>query len=270
MSDIEAIAKAVEKSADFGTQALQTGEKAGGFFARVFQEPIEAGVGILTDRLKVARLKKWDQMADEIDEILSRRGISDTRPVSPKLGIPLLENAGIEDEPEIQKLWTNLLANAMDPSFLEEVRIAYVEIIKGMSPLDAKLLLSMYNSLNVADRSKVDVATSRPFYRSQVCAGLNLTEDSYALSTDNLLRLQCIVPYARRAALGNGLKASGGEVFLSVESRSPAIAITSLGLRLVEACTSRGLHNDSVIFEVGTNFTYTVDSSLDLQPANLR
>ena len=41
MSEAEEIAKAVQGVAKFGEKSLETSKKIGGFFARVFKEPIQ-------------------------------------------------------------------------------------------------------------------------------------------------------------------------------------------------------------------------------------
>ena len=128
MSDIEEIAKAVQKTSDFGVKALGTTEKAVGFLAQVFKEPITEVSGMLTDRLKFARWKRLVEMRSQVNEILSNRGISDTRSVLPKLALPLLDEASLEEDAGLQKLWSHLLANAMDPSFSGDLRTAFVEI----------------------------------------------------------------------------------------------------------------------------------------------
>jgi hypothetical protein len=56
MSEVVAVAKAVEETAKLGRQALETSERAGGFIAKVFKEPIEECAGMLTDHLKH---KRW-------------------------------------------------------------------------------------------------------------------------------------------------------------------------------------------------------------------
>jgi hypothetical protein len=98
MSEIGSVAGAVKESAKFGTQFVKTGEKAGGFLAKVFKEPTKAGVGMLTDQLCLMRLRRWDNMADEVIEILERRGVKDTKAVLPQIGLPLLESAAIETD----------------------------------------------------------------------------------------------------------------------------------------------------------------------------
>ena len=62
------------------------------------------------------------------------------RHCSLKLGIPWVENASLEDDETMQELWANLLANALNPHFKEEVRTAFLGIIKELSVLDARIL----------------------------------------------------------------------------------------------------------------------------------
>jgi Abortive infection alpha len=172
MDKVTEIAKAVGKTADFGTQALQTSEKAGGFIAGVFKEPIEQSMGILCDRIRLARLRRLDEMADEVNEILSRRGMTDTRAVSLKVGVPLLDEAALEEEPELKRLWSNLLANAMDPAFTSEMRVAYTEILRNLSPMDARVLALMYNSLRQTGQLTKDDPELVPFHMVDIATKL--------------------------------------------------------------------------------------------------
>jgi hypothetical protein len=183
--EIVAAANAIEKTAEFGTQALQTSEKAGGFIAKVFKEPIEGIAGIFTDRIHLARLRRWDGMADEVIEILKRRGITDTRAVMPKFGLPLLEAAALEDDVELQKLWSGLLANAMDPRFTPEMRTAYTEIIKGLTGQDALILQLLCNSLRGKGQEARDEPGQWPFKMEAVCNALQLGIDDYSLSVES-------------------------------------------------------------------------------------
>jgi len=266
MSEVEAIAKAVEKSAEFGSQSLQTGEKVGGFFARVFKEPIEAGVGMLTDRLRVMRLKRWDAMADEVNEILARRGVKETKAVPPKLGLPLLEEAAFEEEPTLQELWSRLLANAMDPNFGAEVRIAYTEIIKSMTAADAKVLKLMYNSLRVANNLDINKADQVQINGSAICAALNMPREEYLLSIENLMRLRCAAHYFAPVEFGKGLKSDGSTTHLSSYSGSEMVVITPLGIRFVEAC-SDGV--DFGVEHVRASHSFTHSFTVGLTPEDI-
>ena len=57
-----------------------------------------------------------------------------------KLGIPFAENASLEENPSLQDLWANLLANALTPDKKTDRYPYFVSILKEISPLDAKTL----------------------------------------------------------------------------------------------------------------------------------
>ena len=58
-----------------------------------------------------------------------------------KLGIPWIENASLEDDPIIQDMWANLMANALNPNFKDKaLRTAFISIIKELSVIDVKVI----------------------------------------------------------------------------------------------------------------------------------
>jgi hypothetical protein len=142
MSDAEEIAKAVQSVARFGDKALETSQKVGGFFARVFKEPIAEVSGMVTDKLRFVRWQRLVAMSDEVNKILEDRGVRETKSVPPKLALPIFEESSLEHDPSLQYLWNHLLANAMDPKFNGELRYGFVDMIKNITGIEAKILNS--------------------------------------------------------------------------------------------------------------------------------
>ena len=68
------------------------------------------------------------------------------KPVPLKFGLPLLEAAALENDPDLRDMLATLLAVATDPSSDVVPRRAMVSIISEMDPLDAKVLLAAFNS----------------------------------------------------------------------------------------------------------------------------
>ena len=232
MSDIEEISKAVQKASNLGVKALETGEKVGGFFAQVFKEPITEVSGMLTDRLKFVRFKRLVELQSQVNEILSNRLISDTRSVAPKLALPLLEEASLEEDADLQKLWSNLLANAMDPSFLGDLRTGFVEMIKGLTALDAGILEFFYKLLKREDHlTPLEGVIHYSLKKEQIMQALNITEADYQVSAFNLMRIQCIAPAV--------LKTTGisfGDEATTIYKGIDAVTLTPLGVKFAQAC----------------------------------
>lgn len=89
--EAEEIAKAIQSFAKFGEKSLETSEKLGGFFSRVFNDPIAEVSVMITDKLKFVRWQHLVQMSDDVNKILKDRGIKETRSVTPKLALPIFK-----------------------------------------------------------------------------------------------------------------------------------------------------------------------------------
>ena len=232
MSDVEEIAKAIQKASDLGVKALETTEKVGDFFAQVFKEPISEVAGMLTDRLKFARWKRLVDMQSQVNKILSSRCISDTRSVPPKIALPLLQEASLEDDTDLQKLWNHLLVNAMDPSFSGDLRVGFVEMIRGLTALDAKLLEFFYQILKRENRLlPLEGVIQYSLKKEQIMPALNISEADYQVSAFNLMRVQCIAPAVIKAT---GI--SFGDEPTTIYKGIDAVTLTPLGVRFAQAC----------------------------------
>ena len=62
--------------------------------------------------------------------------------------VPLLEYASYEDEPELRQMWASLLAASVSPAFDSSMHPKYSEVLKQLSPLEARLLKDMYDTFN--------------------------------------------------------------------------------------------------------------------------
>jgi hypothetical protein len=64
--------------------------------------------------------------------------------VPPKILFPLLEGVSYEEDEDMHTMWSALLANAANPSSSEQVRPAFIALLKQMSPDEAHLLNWFY------------------------------------------------------------------------------------------------------------------------------
>lgn len=231
MSDTEEIAKAVQSVAKLGEKSLETSEKLGAFFARVFREPINEVSGMITDKLRFVRWRRLVQMSDEVKKILEDRGVQETRPVQPKLALPIFEEGSLENDGNLQQLWNHLLANAMDPSFNGELRYGFVDMIKNITGVEAVILNAFYEILKregrTADLAKI---TNYHLTKEQIMQMVGIDEVQYQVSAFNLMRMQCIAP----AVIKGGVRM--GTEPLTIYKGTDAVVLTPLGVKFVEAC----------------------------------
>src|SRR5688572_19256690 len=126
--DLKETAKAVQEVAKTTKAGIDATTKLGTFIAQVTNESIEAVTGILADKLRFIRWQRQLRIRDRLMEEIESRGIEGHfRIVAPKLALPIIENASLEEDDDLQDMWINLLASALDPSFRGRVRIAYIE-----------------------------------------------------------------------------------------------------------------------------------------------
>jgi hypothetical protein len=117
------------------------------------------------------RIKLSLKMFHKTQRMLSEAGIA-LQAVPPRLFLPMLEAASIEDDEDLHTKWSALLANAAaSPG---KVHPSYIEILKQLTPDDARFLDKLY------------IATNDTRFRQ--LKGL-LGEDQFGIPFQNIVRL---------------------------------------------------------------------------------
>lgn len=235
MSEIGESAKVVTETAKLCTTSIEAAEKMGGFLSQILNEPITEAVGIFGDKLKFMRWKRKLRIVDEVNRILDERGVKNIRPIPPKLAIPILEQASLEENDELQDIWCRLIANSLDPNFNMEIRYAFIEIIKNLTALDAKILKYIYEA--TMERNK-QYNTEK--FQAYKISFNSIKENTLAsnieteLSMYNLKRVQCVWDNDVIE-----LRHDTARIALNKLRETPAHStyrITSLGVAFILAC----------------------------------
>ena len=153
------------------------------------QKLLEKACDLISSNFEIAfpqmtlwKLARFTDSCIKASEILHRRGImncTEARQISAKFGFIYIAQASVEDDPMLQELMAGLLANAMDPNFdKEKLRLAYLDILKSLDPCDAQILAYCYKKKLPGVMTKDDVTKA-----------LNISEDTYDCSLENLKRL---------------------------------------------------------------------------------
>jgi hypothetical protein len=144
-------AKAAQEIAKAAGTAIDATKSLGGWFDRIFGRAIEESVGqIWTDRIAARRVEAaiydWQRLLtlrNNVEKKLRAKGIETTRLIPPKIALPLLEHATMENEEDLHILWENLLATALDPNE-EEIKRTYISVLGELTAKDAHALRLMY------------------------------------------------------------------------------------------------------------------------------
>ena len=133
VSEITEVAKTLRS-------ALEAASGFGKYMADVAGDIPHDLVGIVGDRLKIYRMVQAHKAAQKAYEGLRTRGIDPIEEPSPSIVLPILEGAVNEGREELADLWAKLLEASIDPSRANKVRREFIEIVKSMEPLDARVL----------------------------------------------------------------------------------------------------------------------------------
>jgi hypothetical protein len=181
---------------------------------------------MLWDHLKVVRFERQIRLIDRVRRFLAERGMDGpTRTIALKIGLPLLDNATLEEDDDLQDVWARLLVNGGDADSGIEMRRAFVSVLAEMTALDVRnLALIEQAGQSNAESASTGVWTCRlpekgiAFVQAGETRG-ELPSSDVTISLSNLERLGCID--------------AASQTYQMVD-------LTPFGRALVRACTYQG------------------------------
>src|SRR6516225_3784624 len=187
-------AAATEATANASKEAIQASRELGHFISG----PAREAVGILEDYVKVVRFERRVRLADRVRKFLIERGMTGpTRKIPLNIGVPLLENATLEEDDDLQEVWARLLVNGGDAGSGIELRRAFVSVLAEMTSLDVRSLAQIESAAKLnAESGSNGVWTYELPERAIPYVKPERTRDpspEVAISLGNLERLGCII-----------------------------------------------------------------------------
>jgi hypothetical protein len=230
------------KPVDTATKGIIEG--AGAFLSRICLPAAEEFGLLLKDRVSYWRALNLAKVLKKAETKLP----AEVRGASPKLVLPIIEGASLEDKDDLQDLWGNLLASEVDPRFNGPVRTVYIDIIKQLEVIDVHTLNFIYEGYktglqvwlqnNSADTSPTIFPISRIFITNK----LGIDAITYEDSIDNLIRLRCITSYVESKTI----ESEHSEFYaytsyddVTYDYRYENVCMTSFGVGFMKACSAR-------------------------------
>ena len=121
-----------------------------GFLKAVLGEPAKALGGLLADKVNSRRHANLIKITVEAKRKLTDAGIS-PKEVPLKIIHPMLEAASLEEAPDLQSTWANLLANAADPRQTNSVFPSFPTMLKELGHREVCFLNSFYDEISGSD-----------------------------------------------------------------------------------------------------------------------
>jgi Abortive infection alpha len=224
-------AKAAEATAKASKEAIQASRELGHFI----RGPAGEILGMLEDHFRVVRFERQVRLWDRVHNILIEKGMpGPTRKIPLNIAVPLLENATLEEDDDLQEVWARLLVNGGDANSRTELRRAFVSVLAEMTAPDVQNLAQIELAVQSdADSTLLGVCTTRLPERAFPFRdfGDNLPHGEHPspeveISLSNLERLGCIIPiHPKRHRAGWVAHNAGYEL----------VVLTSFGRALIEA-----------------------------------
>jgi hypothetical protein len=187
-------AKAIQEALKAFQEALKTLQGSASFLREMFGTVPEDVVALLGGNwLKVRRAEQLVRMLDKAKERLRARRVEAPEPASLSIVLPIFVAAADESREELVDIWARLLAAAADPARAKSFRLAFIETVKKMDPLDAAVLQTVQ-----ADAAGFITGETR----NRVAAQLNASRDEVDVSIDNLQTLRLISPNSNVSPFG--------------------------------------------------------------------
>lgn len=196
--EIKAIANATEEIAKTAGKSVDAISQFGGFISEFTQAPLEAGMGIIADKLNYMRWERQQRFLVRSRTFLKQIGLTaPSRPVPLNFAVPLLQAASLEDDDTLQDLWAALLVNAANARCGVDRRRAYISMLEQLTVLDALLLSKIYSRLDDGSDELALVTCFLPDEVRYLRPGEESKQfpaptDDVLLSLANLVRIGCI------------------------------------------------------------------------------
>ena len=195
------------------------------FLGRLINPALEEGGGIISDTMKLWRLKNLVKITIKAKKFLEERGIKPER-VLPKTLLPIIENGSLEEDDDMRNRWSAMLAHAADPSSEVKIRPGYPSILKELSPLEVKILDDIYKFIKGISEEK---RKNAGILKEKVLQAFKISSEEYDIIADNLFRLNLCQPPS----------SEGGttiDKYPLVLRTYDFIKLTPLGVDFIRAC----------------------------------
>ncbi len=158
------------------------------FIERLAGPSIDGMGGLLGDQVKFIRFKNKVNIALKAQAMLEKKGIS-PKNVPLKLIVPLLEQASLEEDEELQNIWAALLANSANPTCICEIHSSYVEILKQLSALEFRFLEKLLSEIK---KRKVQNNAHPSIEVRELLKKTSISQEQCKVMIENLVRLNLI------------------------------------------------------------------------------
>jgi hypothetical protein len=209
-------------------KALEVGSELFRKIAGPLAEEVGESIGVVARHY---RYKLAVKMRQKTERMLKDAGIN-PHAVPPRLFLPIAENASMQDDEDLHTRWAALLANAA--AVPDSVHPSFIEVLRQLTPQDARLLDDLYDSCVKRGAYKIQPWVQ---YMRHIDGLLQSEEGGYpAEQFENLTRLGLIQTiYELGGNMEVGFNRRGGAKVMDAKLDNDDY-VTDFAVRFVKVC----------------------------------
>jgi hypothetical protein len=229
-------------------------EEAKGLFGKFLGPACEEMGSLIGEHVRVFRLKNQIRILKRAKKILTAEGL-EPEAVNLKTFVPLLEAGALEEDEEMAERWASLLASAATPAGKQTVEPSFIEILRQLTPLQARILDALYQHIEKSQIPDTEW-NQRGILSDGLRKVLQIEFSQFLLSLDNLVRLRLV-----------GFPSIGLDFISNKDARfqlanNSLLCGTHLGNAFIKACRVCGVASDSAEVPTGDqkNAQHTINT----------
>jgi len=197
------------------------------FIAKLVPAFVKEAGGIFSDTV---RYWKWKNQIHIVKKAKSHLESIGLQPKAPplKIIVPLLESASLEEDTNIQEMWSKLLASALVDS--ATIVPNHIDTLKQLSPAEVRVLDLMYGQYNAGLADDKDTPVF--FKPNDIAQAFHLTNDNAEIILEDLCRLGILV---KPEVISKEVTSGSGHLF-STEFGPNKFQFRKFGLSFMKAC----------------------------------
>ncbi len=187
-----------ETNINFGKAGRAAVKAVSNGLGRVFGAASDELSILLTEQMRFWRFKNGARIIENAERIIKERGIETEALKRIPYGeqFLLLEKATLEENEEVQDLWSALIANSVDPQADTQINKRILDILSSLTPPEAGLLKVLSYTLDDRVNSSMDREEMQSFQAEIVEVATthwrHFPDEERESASQNLIRLRCI------------------------------------------------------------------------------
>ncbi|MBX7156608.1 MAG: Abi-alpha family protein [Bacteriodetes bacterium] len=230
------------------------------FIRQVLDNPLKETGELITDYIRNQRAINQIKLIQNLKKKIGNEKLEEVNlnKINLKVLYPLLENASLENDQDLQELWANLLSNIVQVNAPDLIQNSAIKILKSITNDEVRILKYLYDNV-ISERKKrsqthIDFFGSKEIkptdYKSEdievtifsIISNSKIDEEQLFLLISNLVSLGVIkyltevdINYANKSDVDPSNTSLDIDLYVANHDK---ICLTKLGFSFVELCTT--------------------------------